>query len=171
MQCHSVHEGAGRTSLKDNAVFEERVQTETCLKCHKKQKADMRLASHHPLPEGKMACVSCHNPHGGIEGNLKADSSEELCARCHVEKVGPFANEHPPVADSCLNCHLPHGSANDKLLKQAPPYLCVSCHKFPHTTTLNGFTGVSLSREEQRGSCMDCPKEIHGSDRRSSLKD
>ncbi len=131
----------------------------------------MRLASHHPLPEGKMACVSCHNPHGGIEGNLKADSSEELCARCHVEKVGPFANEHPPVADSCLNCHLPHGSANDKLLKQAPPYLCVSCHKFPHTTTLNGFTGVSLSREEQRGSCMDCPKEIHGSDRRSSLKD
>ena len=171
LQCHSVHEGEGRKSLKTPAVFEEMVQTETCLKCHKKQKADMRLASHHPLPEGKMTCVSCHNPHGGIDGNLKADSSEELCARCHVEKAGPFANEHPPVTDSCLNCHLPHGSANDKLLKQAPPYLCLNCHKFPHTTTQSGFTGVSLSREEQRGSCMDCHKEIHGSDRKRRMKD
>ncbi|OGS01671.1 MAG: hypothetical protein A2V88_10945, partial [Elusimicrobia bacterium RBG_16_66_12] len=171
LQCHSVHEGTGRTSLKDRAVFEERIQTETCLKCHKKQKADMRLASHHPLPEGKMSCVSCHNPHGGIEGSLKADSSEELCARCHAEKAGPFANEHPPVSDSCMNCHLPHGSANDKLLKQAQPYLCLSCHKFPHTTKVGAFTGVSLSREEQRGSCMDCHKEIHGSDRKAALKD
>ncbi len=171
LQCHSVHEGDGRTSLKANAVFEEKIQTETCLKCHKKQKADMRLASHHPIPEGKMACVSCHNPHGGIEGNLKADSSEELCAKCHAEKVGPFANEHPPVADGCTNCHLPHGSANDKLLKQAQPYLCLSCHKFPHTTTASGFTGVALSREEQRGNCVDCHKEIHGSDRKARLKD
>ncbi len=171
LQCHSVHEGEGRKSLKAKAVFEELTQTETCLKCHKKQKADMRLPSHHPLPEGKMTCASCHNPHGGIEGNLTADSSEELCARCHVEKAGPFANEHPPVADSCMNCHLPHGSHNDKLLKQAQPYLCLSCHKFPHTTTQSGFTGVALSREEQRGNCVDCHKEIHGSDRKARLKD
>lgn len=171
LQCHSVHDGGGRTNLKAKAVFEEQVQTETCLKCHKQQKADMRLASHHPLPEGKMSCVSCHNPHGGIDGNLKADSPQELCAKCHAEKVGPFANEHPPVTDDCMNCHRPHGSANDKLLKQAPPYLCMNCHKFPHTTTSAGFTGVSLSREEQRGSCMDCHKEIHGSDRKARLKD
>ena len=171
LQCHSVHESEGRKSLKKPGVFTEKSQTETCLQCHKKQKSEMRLASHHPIPEGKMTCASCHNPHGGIDGNLKADSSEELCAKCHVEKAGPYANEHPPVSDSCMNCHKPHGSANDKLLKQAQPYLCLNCHKFPHTTTANGFTGVSLSREEQRGNCVDCHKEIHGSDRKASFKD
>ena len=171
LQCHSVHEGDGRKSLKKPGVFAEKSQTEACLQCHKKQKSDMRLASHHPIPEGKMTCVSCHNPHGGVDGNLKADSSQELCAKCHTEKAGPYANEHPPVTDSCLNCHKPHGSANDKLLKQAMPYLCMNCHKFPHTATANGFTGVSLSREEQRGNCIDCHKEIHGSDRKGSFKD
>lgn len=171
LKCHSVHDGNGRQSLKKGAVFDEKSQTETCLQCHKKQKADMRLASHHPIPEGKMACVSCHNPHGGLTGNHNADSEEELCARCHAEKAGPYANEHPPVSDSCMNCHKPHGSPNDKLLKQAQPYLCLGCHKFPHTTTQNGFTGVAVSREEQRGNCVDCHKEIHGSDRKRRLKD
>jgi DmsE family decaheme c-type cytochrome len=169
LQCHSVHEGDGRKSLKKAVVFDEKAQTETCLQCHKKQKADMRLASHHPIPEGKMACSSCHNPHGGIDGNLKADSTQELCSKCHADKAGPFANEHPPVTESCLNCHKPHGSANDKLLKQAMPYLCMNCHKFPHTTGTPA--AVSISREEQRGNCIDCHKEIHGSDRKASFKD
>ena len=163
LSCHSIHEGEGRPSLVNG-------KTETCLKCHKKQKADMRLASHHPVLEGKMSCVSCHNPHGGIEGNLKADSGEELCAKCHAEKVGPFAFEHPPVSDGCHNCHLPHGSPVDRLLKQSLPYLCLNCHRFPHTTG-GPPAAPSIAIAELRGSCVLCHKEIHGSDRKTSFKD
>ena len=165
LSCHSVHEGEGRKSLVKGG-------TDTCLTCHKKQQADMRLASHHPVAEGKMTCVSCHNPHGGIEGNLKADSEEELCAKCHSEKVGPFAFEHAPVSDGCNNCHAPHGSANDKLLTKAQPYLCLSCHKWPHTSTRSVATaGVSIDYFKYRGSCIGCHREIHGSNRKAAFKD
>ncbi len=153
--CHSVHDGEGRKSLSKGA-------TDTCLTCHKKQKTDMRLASHHPVPEGKMTCVSCHNPHGGIEGNLKADSVEEQCSKCHSDKLGPFANEHPPVADSCTNCHAPHGSANERLLKQPIQMLCISCHRSAHGGSGPTSTQATTFKRER---CVDCHKDIHGSDR------
>ena len=162
LTCHSVHDGEGRKSLTKGG-------TDTCLTCHKKQKADMRLASHHPVPEGKMSCVSCHNPHGGIDGNLKADSLIEQCATCHAEKVGPFANEHPPVADGCNNCHAVHGSANDRLLKMPVQVLCMSCHRKEHT----GFTtgaGTTQAIWAQRERCTDCHREIHGSDRAAHFR-
>lgn len=166
-KCHNIHETTDRKSLPKGG-------TDTCTSCHKQQKADMRLASHHPVPEGKMTCVSCHNPHGGIEGNLKADSSEEACFKCHGDKAGPFAYEHPPVSDSCLNCHKPHGSSNERLLKQNMPNLCLSCHRWPHAATRAGAAGqqgLSLTVIQQRGRCYDCHNQIHGSDRKPGLKD
>lgn len=154
LKCHSIHEGEGRQSLVKG-------KTETCLQCHKRQQADMRLASHHPVPEGKMSCVSCHNPHGGIDGNLKADSTQELCAKCHSEKVGPFANEHPPVADSCMNCHKPHGSSNDRLMKQPVPMLCMGCHRKAHGSAGSASSQATIVKRDR---CIDCHHDIHGSD-------
>ncbi len=156
LKCHSVHNGEGRYSLVKG-------ETETCLKCHTRQKTDMNLPSHHPVLEGKMTCTSCHNPHGGVEGNLKADSLIELCAKCHSEKVGPFAFEHAPVSDSCTNCHAVHGSVNDRLLKQAMPALCLGCHLKEHSQT-------SMARVTGKVRCTDCHFEIHGSDRSSTFK-
>lgn len=167
VKCHNIHETTDRKNLAKGG-------TDTCTSCHKQQKADMRLASHHPVPEGKMTCVSCHNPHGGIEGNLKADSSEEACFKCHGDKAGPFAYEHPPVSDSCMNCHKPHGSSNERLLKQNMPNLCLSCHRWPHAATRAGAAGqqgLSLTVIQQRGRCYDCHNQIHGSDRKPGLKD
>lgn len=161
LKCHNIHEGEGRPSLVKG-------KTDTCLTCHKSQQADMRLASHHPVPEGKMTCVSCHNPHGGIDGNLKADSSEELCAKCHSEKVGPFANEHPPVADSCMNCHKPHGSSNDRLMKLPVPMLCAQCHRRAHGGSGGGPTDT-LAQVLKRTRCIDCHHDIHGSDQQAPM--
>lgn len=157
LTCHSVHKGSGNKSLTNGA-------TDSCLNCHKKQKADMRLASHHPVLEGKMTCASCHNPHGGIEGNLKGDSLEETCAKCHTDKMGPFMHEHPPVADGCQNCHLPHGSTNERMLKMPIQYLCISCHNKEHTS-LTTAAGTTQATWVQRDRCTDCHREIHGSDR------
>lgn len=178
MKCHSVHEGEGRQSLIKG-------KSEVCLQCHTKQKADLRLASHHPIPEGKMDCTGCHNPHGGPNHNLIAETPNETCYKCHSEKAGPFAHEHPPVADDCLNCHKPHGSQNDRLLKQPMPFLCLACHKWPHSTRPSAASGVhpaigtaggenepsiNLGALELRSRCTDCHREIHGSDFRVDFK-
>lgn len=165
-KCHSVHAGQGPKNLKKGA-------NETCTQCHAKQKADGKLASHHPLEEGKMGCVSCHNPHGGPSGNLKNESAEETCFQCHAEKAGPFAHEHPPVTEGCNTCHKPHGSVNEALLKQPQPYLCMRCHKWPHTerNTTGGTNAFKVSKMGERQRCTDCHREIHGSDRKGALKD
>ena len=103
--------------------------SETCFQCHKQQRAEFRRRSHMPLPEGKLSCVDCHNPHGSATRSLlNADSVNDVCYTCHAEKRGPFLWEHAPVRESCVNCHQPHGSNHDKLLVGARPYLCQQCH-------------------------------------------
>jgi DmsE family decaheme c-type cytochrome len=87
-----------------------------------------------PVPEGKMTCEDCHNPHGTSSKRLlKADSVNELCYTCHAEKRGPFLWEHAPVRENCMNCHAPHGSNADKLLVQTRPFLCTNCHSTTNT--------------------------------------
>ena len=45
-----------------------------------------------------------------IKAMIKADSVNDLCYKCHAEKRGPYAFEHPPFPENCLNCHEIHGS-------------------------------------------------------------
>ena len=166
VKCHSVHDGHGPKMTKaENPV-------EGCASCHKKQNVEMQLTSHHPIPEGKMTCTGCHNPHGGEKGNLNAATVEETCFKCHADKAGPYQFEHPPVVEECTICHRPHGSPNNSLLKQDQPFLCLRCHKAPHvaTRTAAAVNAVSVSVLEQRARCTDCHREIHGSDRSWSLK-
>jgi DmsE family decaheme c-type cytochrome len=155
-QCHKIHE-AGENSPKP--------KSEACLDCHKKKRMEINLPFHHPIIEGKLECASCHNPHGGEFRNLKAESTRELCVKCHAEKAGPFAQEHPPVAEDCTICHTPHGSINDNLLKQSQPFLCLSCHKAAHTDStagpaFNSPKGALLTYSR----CTNCHARIHGDD-------
>ena len=61
--------------------------TETCQTCHQQQRAEFKKKSHMPVPEGKMTCEDCHNPHGTSNKRLlKADNVNDLCYTCHAEK-------------------------------------------------------------------------------------
>jgi len=84
-----------------------------CYNCHKAQQVQVKMPSHHPIPENKMQCSSCHNPHGGPNGMLKEESVNETCFKCHAEKEGPFTFDHPAVSENCTNCHNPHGSVQN----------------------------------------------------------
>jgi DmsE family decaheme c-type cytochrome len=142
---------------------------ETCFQCHKTQRAQFTRRSHMPLPEGKITCVDCHNPHGSTtEPLLKADSVNEVCFTCHAEKRGPFLFEHAPVRESCLNCHSPHGSNNEKLLVVARPILCQSCHAqsgHPAELLTRGYlaNGPLPDIRLMNRSCSNCHAQIHGS--------
>ena len=134
---------------------------ETCGQCHVQRRAQLMRSSHMPLREGKMDCVSCHNPHGtATDKLLKANSVNETCYTCHAEKRGPFLWEHPPVTENCSNCHEPHGTNHEKLLKIAKPRLCQQCHvetRHP-TRPQDPRTRFVFNR-----ACTNCHSQIHGS--------
>jgi DmsE family decaheme c-type cytochrome len=144
---------------------------ETCYTCHQQQRAEFAKRSHMPLPEGKMTCADCHNPHGSTsKALLKADSVNELCYTCHTEKRGPFLWEHAPVRENCLTCHNAHGSNHDKLLTVARPFSCQQCHNFAggHQSALYNAGqslggGAAVSTRVMGRACQNCHSQIHGS--------
>ena len=122
--CHSVHNPRSIAGQLKTARG-----TDTCISCHKAERAKSMRTSHHPVREGKMECSSCHNPHEGNRPKMiKAETVSELCYQCHAEKRGPFLFEHAPVREDCVSCHDAHGSNHTRMLTQKVPTLCWSCH-------------------------------------------
>jgi DmsE family decaheme c-type cytochrome len=159
----------------------------TCYKCHPKIYGLNALPSHHPIKEGKMVCSGCHDPHGQTTDNLKEATVNLVCYKCHAEKQGPFAFEHPPVREDCTICHNPHGAVANNLLKQPATFLCLRCHAGHNTATagshptygLNVGTGAvngggSNVANLQAGfytDCTQCHSQIHGTNRVSQRGD
>jgi DmsE family decaheme c-type cytochrome len=143
-----------------------------CYKCHQDIYAKNAMPSHHPIKEGKMVCADCHDGHGQTEDNLREPTVNMVCYRCHAEKQGPFAYEHPPVTEDCGICHDPHGTVANNLLHQPATFLCLRCHSGHRTSPLGpnhaGLLGdVGTSPALQAAfytDCTQCHHEIHGSD-------
>ncbi len=168
VDCHSIHSaGAKKGMLKAE-------EPDLCFTCHKRIRAQTNKQSHHPVWEGKVKCSDCHNPMGtsNMKAMLRADSVNDLCYKCHAEKRGPYAFEHPPVQENCLNCHEIHGSNHSKLLVRKVPLLCQSCHtmsghKSRPYTNLHSFGGPATAQKNKffARSCLNCHGNIHGSSR------
>jgi len=178
--CHEVHTPHDR-------VRDKLTQPEVCFACHKEQRNQINKPSRHPIPEGKMSCSDCHNPHGSTGPKLmKRDSVNDTCYTCHMEKRGPFVHVHEPVAEDCSNCHNPHGTTAENLLKARPPFLCHQCHT-PHgaqvgqvagqgqaqpfagspllSATTSGKSGINYFMA--RG-CTNCHTQVHGTNNPST---
>lgn len=154
--CHNPHpKGMAPTALLRGE------QMKVCGSCHAPERSKMLRSAHMPVREGKMACSSCHNPHGTVnEKALEQPSINENCFTCHTEKRGPFLWEHEAVREDCVNCHDPHGSIHNSMLKVKLPVLCQSCHIFSrHPST----THMQTSRLAWNKSCLNCHSMIHGS--------
>ena len=137
------------------------------------------MPSHHPIKEGKMVCSDCHDGHGQSKGNLKEPTVNQVCYRCHGEKQGPFAYEHPPATEDCAICHAPHGSVTNNLLRQPATFLCLRCHsghRVGPTSGAHRFAGlddVGTNLGQQRAfysNCTECHAQVHGSDLPSERK-
>ncbi|MBA3056899.1 MAG: DmsE family decaheme c-type cytochrome [Gammaproteobacteria bacterium] len=164
--CHQIHANRDKTLNKIT-------QPETCYSCHKEQRSEMNKPSHHPVPEGKMTCSDCHNPHGSVGPKLvKRDSINDTCYTCHAEKRGPFVHPHDPVTQDCSTCHNSHGSMVPGLLKARAPILCQQCHT-PHSAAnvgsiASGTAGFNAVGMWQGRSCMNCHTQVHGSNNPST---
>jgi predicted CXXCH cytochrome family protein len=146
---------------------------ESCFKCHLETQAQFHLPQHHPVIEGKMNCVQCHDPHGmditKPAGGLAMSRLNQTCAQCHREQTRPFVFEHEGLREGCIVCHNPHGSINSKLLIQRDSNLCLKCHaQLPGPAVGPGhlFIGkVDHTDFVRYGTCWSagCHTAIHGS--------
>ncbi|WP_435626826.1 DmsE family decaheme c-type cytochrome [Candidatus Ferrigenium straubiae] len=178
LSCSDCHNPMAKFS--PGGLLKKASITETCQSCHKQQQSEFRRRSHMPVPEGKMSCVDCHNPHGSVtKPLLKAKSVNDICYTCHAEKRGPFLWEHAPAKESCLTCHAAHGSNQDKLLNVARPFLCQQCHQSGHQfnfinnqDTVPGIAigGGQNSNRALGRSCQSCHSQIHGSNHPSGAR-
>jgi DmsE family decaheme c-type cytochrome len=160
--CHSVHNPKSeRAQLKTVTVIE------TCATCHKTEVGKLQRSGHMPLREGKMDCISCHNPHGSTNVRMLKIGNwvNETCVSCHTEKRGPFLWDHAPVREACNTCHDPHGSNNERMLVAKLPMLCQRCHiGTRHPSTI--YDGAQLAARSNRligRGCVNCHGQIHGS--------
>jgi DmsE family decaheme c-type cytochrome len=160
--CHKLHKGPEqKVSRKE--------EYEHCTGCHTQVKMEFSQFSHHPVPEHKMACTDCHDPHNSTNrNNLKAMTSKALCTRCHMEYQGPFVYEHADVTEECTNCHSPHGSPNEPLLQVSQPFLCMQCHAADHFGGAYPSLAGTAQQQAFYSRCTDCHSNIHGSDNPSS---
>jgi len=171
--CHSIHRSPTPKFLL------AKKQSELCYTCHATIRAQFEMPSKHRVNEGFMQCTDCHNPHGAFAATWRmsqrprmaeqALGSETPCLKCHVDKRGPFAYEHPPVRiEGCETCHNPHGSMNAKLLKRPVVFtVCLECHNGGGSGTRNLGVDVQTPRhnllDPKFQKCTMCHVRIHGS--------
>ncbi len=136
-----------------------------CMTCHTDVAARMNMPSHHPVKEGGLSCVSCHDPHSGKQTALAGKNAH--CAKCHQAVAGPKVFEHAPVAEDCTTCHNPHGSPNRRLLQLTQPMQCLQCHS---VTANRHASGTGALRGAQLRNCTNCHSAIHGSHSDPKLK-
>lgn len=146
---------------------------EVCFGCHVETQAEFNLPQRHPVLEGKMTCVQCHDPHGWdimkpARGPALARVNEQ-CSTCHREQSRPFVFEHEALRDGCTTCHVPHGSVHAMMLTERDNHLCLKCHaQTPGAGVSPGqvFIGTVDHTDRLRaGSCWSagCHTAVHGS--------
>lgn len=149
-KCHDVHHTTKAEKMLRQAV------PDLCFGCHPAQRGQFRQSAHHPVLEGRMSCLDCHDAHRPASQLSLAD---DTCTRCHAEKAGPFVYAHDvamgDATEGCLTCHRSHGSPHPQLQRVAGRGLCLQCHldKMQHPP------------ENPLGKCWrpDCHPDIHGS--------
>jgi len=143
-----------------------------CLQCHLEIQVLFNLPQHHPVVEGKMNCVQCHDPHGQDvfkpKGGLAMARLNESCSQCHREQARPFVFEHEALREGCAVCHDVHGSIHSKLLAQPDANLCLRCHAQVQNASSAG--SLLIGKEPHAASLMaggcwaaGCHTAVHGS--------
>jgi predicted CXXCH cytochrome family protein len=177
--CESCH-GPGSKHVESGGargtIINPNKSPDTCYQCHLDVRARFNLPFHHPLPEGRVSCGDCHDPHKGSVikgGGTQIADLNDTCFQCHTAQRGPFVFEHEAVREGCVSCHQPHGSVNQKLLTERNQTLCLKCHFQQQTSGGVILIGdVDHSSFLTRGACWTagCHEAVHGSQVSSSLR-
>ncbi|MGS0724576.1 cytochrome c3 family protein [Shewanella sp. 0m-11] len=119
----------------DNAIPDTQKQSLSCLECHPQLQKQVRMEYNHGLVDDKgtnilQGCSSyCHAAHGSKWAPAyKTPALNTPCFECHIEKQGPFKNEHTGFKANCIKCHDPHGTKDAHLIRPDIDEVCSECH-------------------------------------------
>jgi len=184
--CESCH-GAGSEHVRlgggrGKAIVNPGRDPAACFTCHQEIHAQFRLPHRHPVLEGQLNCVQCHDPHGmdihKPAGGLAFARLDQTCAQCHRDQSKPHVFVHEALRDGCVSCHQPHGSINDNLLLARDNNLCLRCHaQIANPDPLSpagslSIGGTSHAAYLTRGTCWSagCHTAVHGSNVDAKLR-
>jgi len=156
-------------------IINPRRSSENCYGCHLDKRGQFELPYHHPVPETRMSCGDCHDPHKGLAlkgGGANLLSENAICLKCHPAQGGLHVFEHEAVREGCVTCHNPHGSVNDKLLTARNQTLCLKCHFQQPVGGRLLIGGSDHTLRVSQGTCwsVGCHEAVHGSQVSSSLR-
>lgn len=172
--CHGpgskhVQAGGGRGVF----VVNPGAEASACFKCHQETHAQFRLPHHHPVIEGDLNCVQCHDPHGldilKPRSGLAFARQDQSCSQCHRDQTRPFVFIHEALREGCTSCHQPHGSVNEKMLVARDVNLCLRCHaQIANPGAPGGSVSIGIQNHSaylSQGACWSsgCHTAIHGS--------
>jgi predicted CXXCH cytochrome family protein len=173
--CESCH-GPGSRHVElggsPQAIINPGKKPGACYACHEEIEALFRLPRHHPVPEGKMNCVQCHDPHGAEifrpNRSLAMARVNNTCGNCHREQSRPVMFQHEALREGCTTCHVPHGSFNAAMLVERDVNLCLKCHAQVQGPASGGdvYIGkVPHGAYLRQGTCWTagCHSAVHGS--------
>ena len=164
ISCHSIHKGQEKLFADDKLEF--------CSECHTAVANQFIKTSNHPMLDGAVSCISCHNFTGKMNPMYAHGTGASAnCVSCHPIEGGPHLFEHQATSgfategEGCVACHSPHGSSNERLLNRTNALLCRQCHGIParHITQHSGIGRMY--------DCMECHIAVHGSNDNIKLLD
>jgi Tfp pilus assembly protein PilF len=59
---------------------------------------------------GRMACITCHDPHTAVPGPERVAYYRDKCLSCHARS---FADRHQQGSPDCIGCHMPRRESVD----------------------------------------------------------
>ncbi len=58
--------------------------------------------------QGRMACITCHDPHTFVPAAQRVAYYRDKCLSCHARS---FADRHQQGSPDCIGCHMPRGES------------------------------------------------------------
>jgi predicted CXXCH cytochrome family protein len=133
-----------------------------CARCHGNDHAlsfvEWEISAHNG--PRTVDCLSCHATHSG---GLLTETSQELCASCHMQEV-PTTNPHMHVDGNCTDCHPAPVNTNNVHMHESFEVVanCVDCHM---TTELDRWGRYHINTghtyDVSLNACTSCHGSLH----------